>query len=277
MSIATDDLQLVVKNTFLHVDDRIPIQTTLRRCHSEGKLSDSASSSSNMEQRMKAFDGEDGYDGSSYHGSSESSAIVWQERQETWHEPCISGYGGSFGGQNQDWATSGHFPEQEQWTEQQWSEQGPDEAWSLHISGKCKPCVYFSSKAVCLSGKNCRHCHFEHAQRKNNKPRPCKSKRMQCKQTVALMNAVYEADPELLAQATAQLSAQNRYMRSILAQQQNSKISTSSGSTHGDVGSFSDGHTSEGSSSRGASSRESRQWSNPKPVGPQKQKQLVSL
>jgi hypothetical protein len=85
----------------------------------------------------------------------------------------------------------------------------------LHDIGRCRPCLYVSRKIGCLNGNNCAFCHLEHS-KKGARPRPCKAKRNQCKQAVAMLQAVYQDDPEILAEAQQRMSKQSDYMQSII-------------------------------------------------------------
>jgi hypothetical protein len=101
----------------------------------------------------------------------------------------------------------------------------------LHNSGRCRPCVYWKSRAGCISGEQCKFCHMEDHPRKTNRPRPSKSKRLQCKQMVALVQTVFESNPTALAVATEKLGSKSDYMRSILGQNHNYKSSSDSSSS----------------------------------------------
>merc|ERR1719245_829862 len=57
---------------------------------------------------------------------------------------------------------------------------------SLHSSeGKCRPCHYVHTTVGCLNGRDCEFCHLPHT--KKSRPRPCKTKRLQCKRIVNVL------------------------------------------------------------------------------------------
>jgi len=84
----------------------------------------------------------------------------------------------------------------------------------LHDAGKCKPCHYVHTKLGCLNGEDCNFCHIPHT--KKSRPRPCKTKRMQCKRIVSMLEAATAKDPGQFAEATKVLSSQSSYLRSVL-------------------------------------------------------------
>jgi len=98
------------------------------------------------------------------------------------------------------------------------SARGEITTWSkgskLHESGKCKPCHYVHTKLGCLNGEECNFCHISHT--KKSRPRPCKTKRMQCKRIVSMLEAASAKDPEQFAEATRVLSSQSTYLRTVL-------------------------------------------------------------
>lgn len=57
-----------------------------------------------------------------------------------------------------------------------------------HANGTCRPCLYFRTPVGCNSGSKCLFCHFEHEAKV--RARPCKTKRMQCKQIANNMKTV---------------------------------------------------------------------------------------
>lgn len=93
-----------------------------------------------------------------------------------------------------------------------------DARWSkgaaLHSEGKCKPCHYVHTKLGCLNGQECGFCHLPHSAK--SKPRPCKTKRLQCKRIVNMIEAAAEKDPQQFAEATKLLSNQSLYLRSVI-------------------------------------------------------------
>eukprot|EP00927_Polykrikos_kofoidii_P073053 TRINITY_DN69128_c0_g1_i1.p1 TRINITY_DN69128_c0_g1~~TRINITY_DN69128_c0_g1_i1.p1 ORF type:complete len:345 (-),score=40.98 TRINITY_DN69128_c0_g1_i1:57-1016(-) len=95
------------------------------------------------------------------------------------------------------------------------------EPWSkgseLHESGKCKPCHYIHTKLGCLNGQECKFCHISHS--KKSRPRPCKTKRMQCKRIVSMLETASAKDPEQFADATRMLASQSTYLQSVLKNQ----------------------------------------------------------
>mmetsp|Transcript_68639 Transcript_68639/g.154195 ORF Transcript_68639/g.154195 Transcript_68639/m.154195 type:complete len:313 (-) Transcript_68639:103-1041(-) len=90
----------------------------------------------------------------------------------------------------------------------------PSMGSQLHDVEQCKPCLYQSSKVGCFNGYSCHFCHFPHA--KKNRPRPCKAKRTQCKQIVAMLDATCAADPQQLIETSQRLASESAYMRTIL-------------------------------------------------------------
>lgn len=100
-------------------------------------------------------------------------------------------------------------------------EQTPSlELWStgsaLHTEGKCKPCHYVYTISGCDNGKNCAFCHLPHT--KKNRPRPCKTKRLQCKKIVSLLEDSYREKPEKFVEAVKAVSSQSSYLQVILRQ-----------------------------------------------------------
>lgn len=100
----------------------------------------------------------------------------------------------------------------------QGSAEGQGLPWSkgsrMHEAGKCKPCHYVHTKLGCLNGEECNFCHIPHT--KKTRPRPCKTKRMQCKRIVSMLEAATAKDPEQFAEATKLLSSQSLYLRSVV-------------------------------------------------------------
>lgn len=104
---------------------------------------------------------------------------------------------------------------------------------ALHESGTCKPCLYLNMKGGCLNGSTCSFCHIPHAKR--NRPRPCKSTRIQCKQVAQMLDTI--PDPQQQKELAEQLSAKSPYMRTILngkmRQQENMEgVTTGSSATN---------------------------------------------
>jgi len=97
------------------------------------------------------------------------------------------------------------------WTSmpEQWSKGS-----SQHDEGQCKPCHYVHTKLGCLNGKDCNFCHIPHT--KKSRPRPCKTKRMQCKRIVSMLEAASAKDPEQFAEATQVLSSQSTYLQEVV-------------------------------------------------------------
>lgn len=88
---------------------------------------------------------------------------------------------------------------------------------SLHADGKCKPCHYVHTKLGCLNGQECTFCHIPHSSK--SRPRPCKTKRMQCKRILNMIETAATRDPQQFAEATKVLANQSPYLRSVLDQQ----------------------------------------------------------
>jgi hypothetical protein len=84
----------------------------------------------------------------------------------------------------------------------------------LHAKGECKPCLYLKTKTGCFNGNSCHFCHYAHTRKRM--PRPCKAKRVQCKQIVNMLDDV--ADPDILnsVESLQQSACQSPYMRKIL-------------------------------------------------------------
>jgi len=87
-----------------------------------------------------------------------------------------------------------------------------------HASGSCKPCLYFRTKVGCNSGAKCTFCHIEHEAKA--RARPCKAKRMQCKQLANNMKS--EAmdkvgGAEAAAKTLVDSSVEQSYLATILA------------------------------------------------------------
>lgn len=100
----------------------------------------------------------------------------------------------------------------------------------LHASGRCKPCMYINSKVGCMNSEDCRFCHFTHT--KKNRPRPCKAKRVQCKQMVGMLQTIFAPDSPEFQAVSARLCSETThvsYMNSLLRSPKNPKATFSDG------------------------------------------------
>lgn len=92
------------------------------------------------------------------------------------------------------------------------------QSWSvgsdLHNEGKCRPCHYVHTDLGCLNGNHCNFCHLPHT--KKSRPRPCKTKRLQCKKFVRMLEEVRSKKPEQFAEAMQSVSARSSYLHGIL-------------------------------------------------------------
>lgn len=94
-------------------------------------------------------------------------------------------------------------------------------ASDLHAIGKCQPCLYANSRAGCLNGAACRFCHLSHTKKK--RPRPCKAKRQQCKQIMGYIQEAFPEDSLEFQDASARLSSESTYMRSLFGMSHQSR------------------------------------------------------
>lgn len=98
---------------------------------------------------------------------------------------------------------------------------GSSEYWSIgslgHNEGNCKSCHFFHSPAGCASAKDCLFCHLPHASR--TRPRPCKTKRLQCKRFADLLVKKMETNPDRLTEAVHQAICQSSFMQGMVSPQ----------------------------------------------------------
>ncbi|CAE7262877.1 unnamed protein product [Symbiodinium pilosum] len=91
-------------------------------------------------------------------------------------------------------------------------------AWSVgsenHATGQCRPCHYVFAKSGCTNGESCTFCHLPHPKR--FRPRPCKSKRYKCKRLAAVLDKVFDNDPDSFQSVVEQLSAQGGYLNTVV-------------------------------------------------------------
>lgn len=92
------------------------------------------------------------------------------------------------------------------------------DTWSkgslLHSEGKCRPCHYIRTSLGCLTGRECEYCHLAHTRK--SRPRPCKTKRMQCNRIVSMLEDVADKDTEQFAAVVQDLSTQSSYLRGLI-------------------------------------------------------------
>lgn len=85
---------------------------------------------------------------------------------------------------------------------------------SLHASGECTPCRFVNTKAGCRSGSDCTYCHLSHRQR--IRARPCKAKRAECRQKIALVDTIFVGDEAKRDTAIQNLYNEGSYMRTLI-------------------------------------------------------------
>mmetsp|Transcript_37691 Transcript_37691/g.59615 ORF Transcript_37691/g.59615 Transcript_37691/m.59615 type:complete len:228 (-) Transcript_37691:43-726(-) len=209
MAVAAADMQengvlkLVTQNTFLHVvDDKTRVK--MNRSFSDSDLASTAESNKSSVAAGLFLDEEVDAGGSresssTRNSNSQASYTNFELENQEEFAPPVSAPESAMAGMKEH----------------------------LHNTGQCRPCLYVARHIGCLNGHNCAFCHFDH-KKKGNRPRPCKAKRTQCKQAVAMVKAVYQDDPEALAEAQQRLSNQSGYIRSILGSTHSSSPSTSS-------------------------------------------------
>jgi hypothetical protein len=84
----------------------------------------------------------------------------------------------------------------------------------LHDIGRCKPCHYVISRSGCFNGADCSFCHLSHPRK--SRPRPCKTKREQCKRIVDMLEEVADNDPEQVQEAVNALGNRSSYLNRML-------------------------------------------------------------
>merc|ERR1719203_1419672 len=87
---------------------------------------------------------------------------------------------------------------------------------ALHIRGQCKPCCDMNTARGCAKDTDCSFCHLPHT--KKTRSRPCKSKRLQCKEFVNNVESLCKNDPERLANAMLHVPPQSSYAQGVLRQ-----------------------------------------------------------
>lgn len=87
---------------------------------------------------------------------------------------------------------------------------------ALHFLHQCTPCQYQNSVRGCLNGSNCNMCHLHQPKKKKNRPRPCKAKRIQCKQLVGMLHTAFGEETQEFQSESARLSTGSAYIRAIL-------------------------------------------------------------
>jgi len=85
---------------------------------------------------------------------------------------------------------------------------------SLHALGECTPCRFVNTKAGCRSGSECTYCHLSHRQR--IRARPCKTKRAECRQKIALVDTIFVGDEAKRDTAIQNLYNEGSYMRTLI-------------------------------------------------------------
>jgi len=214
------DHRIFVRNTFLEVQDQNDLdeKQLLKRSNSW-----SASSSSDVDPSSV----EDFFISQPAHHRPEH--VVWQDSSETTSESAAStAHGKPFMDEQVRMekvaAVQAKIRELTQ-SDPMLSDDGPPPeityGWSQgsanHESGKCTPCIHFTTRAGCKHAEACRFCHLEHGEdARRGRHRPCKATRNQCKQLLAQMNELYQDDPEQKRQAYIKLSQQSPYMKSLL-------------------------------------------------------------
>ncbi|CAE7875116.1 unnamed protein product [Symbiodinium sp. KB8] len=83
-----------------------------------------------------------------------------------------------------------------------------------HALGTCRPCHYVYAKSGCTNGAACAFCHLPHP--KKFRPRPCKSKRSKCKRLAAVLDKVFDGDPDYFQSMVEELSAQGGYLNTVV-------------------------------------------------------------
>mmetsp|Transcript_1982 Transcript_1982/g.4536 ORF Transcript_1982/g.4536 Transcript_1982/m.4536 type:complete len:284 (-) Transcript_1982:99-950(-) len=91
---------------------------------------------------------------------------------------------------------------------------GTGEAGGSHALGTCRPCHYVYAKSGCTNGAACAFCHLPHPKR--FRPRPCKSKRSKCKRLAAVLDKVFDGDPDYFQSMVEELSAQGGYLNTVV-------------------------------------------------------------
>jgi len=189
---------MIVKNTFLEVVDA-PLTGGITRSRSESNLSSYRSRSS-----------------ASQHSLSQRSISKGQAPQDsasdgdTWPPGCPSNDTSSDASTvNIDRNSS----EEQQLLSTDLQELSCGSA--AHSSGLCKPCLYIHARMGCLNGADCRFCHVDSHPVKH-RVRPCKAKRTQCKNLLAMLDTVFGSGTEQYTQVSEALGAKSAYMRTIL-------------------------------------------------------------
>jgi len=85
---------------------------------------------------------------------------------------------------------------------------------ALHSDAKCRPCHYVHTSMGCMNGRNCSFCHFPHTRK--SRPRPCKSKRLQCKNIADMLLGVKDQDPDQFVEVAKAVCSQSSYLEGIL-------------------------------------------------------------
>ncbi|CAJ1350739.1 unnamed protein product, partial [Effrenium voratum] len=218
------DHRLFVRNTFLEVQAEVDLneRQLLKRSNSWSASSSSSMSSasedyataSTLQQQQPTF----------------AAHMVWHDTSETTSE---SGVSGSTAQRSRDDQLRQERVAQVQQKIKELTQADPllggDEGpppeieygWSIgsanHESGKCTPCIHFTTKAGCKHGEACRFCHLEHTEdARKGRHRPCKATRNQCKQLLSQMSDLYKDDPEQKRIAYLTLADQSPYMKSLL-------------------------------------------------------------
>lgn len=96
----------------------------------------------------------------------------------------------------------------------------------LHGIGRCKPCHYVTSRGGCFNGVDCPFCHLSHPRK--SRPRPCKTKREQCKRIVDMLEEVADKDPGHVQDAVSALGNRGSYLNRILKKRLRSRNVSSS-------------------------------------------------
>jgi len=87
----------------------------------------------------------------------------------------------------------------------------------LHAQGTCRPCIFVRKETACLSGVQCRFCHFPHHDKTGKiRLRPCKDKRDRYKKILNNLADQIAENPDNFAPEAVQLPtsiAKNEYVK----------------------------------------------------------------
>jgi len=90
-------------------------------------------------------------------------------------------------------------------------------SWSAgsykHLDKRCRPCHYVHTPVGCVNGQECLFCHLPHD--KKSRPRPCKSKRIQCKQFLNMLEETQTVDPEKFKEVVDTIPDRSMYLQTM--------------------------------------------------------------